>query len=70
MDIPETMLTLGTQDDDKQNTTQKTKKKSNTDPTKNREWTQAPAKGKRHLLIIQLFLNFFSEKSEGGKHVV
>ena len=39
MDIPETQKTLGTQSDDKQSTTQKTKKISNTDPTKNKTTT-------------------------------
>jgi hypothetical protein len=34
MDNPETQATLGTQDENKQKTTQKTKKMSNTDPTK------------------------------------
>jgi len=36
MDNPETLPTLGTQHKDKQNTTQKTKKLSNTDPTKHK----------------------------------
>jgi hypothetical protein len=34
MDNPETPATLGKQDDYKQTTTEKTKKMSNTDPTK------------------------------------
>jgi hypothetical protein len=36
MDNPGTLPTLGTQDKDKQNTTQKTKMLCNTDPTKTR----------------------------------
>jgi len=49
MDNPEALVTLGknNKDDDKQtqkyNTTQKTKKMSNTDSTNNREWTQVLA---------------------------
>jgi len=46
MDNPETLPTLCTKDTGRRqkknhNTTQKTKKMSNTDPTKYQEWTQA-----------------------------
>jgi len=37
MDNPETLTTFGTQDTGHSNTTQKTKKMSNTDPTNNRD---------------------------------
>ena len=55
-DNPEKLATLGTtQDGDKQNKniTQKTKKMSNMDLTKNRRWTQAHAKEKQFLPLIR-----------------
>jgi len=43
MDNPETLVTMDTQDTKTQH--RNTKKMSNTDPTKNRGWTQGPTKG-------------------------
>jgi hypothetical protein len=56
-DNPETLTTLGTEDtwrrhNKTNNTTQKTKMKSNTDPTKNLGWTEVLAKSKQFLPLI------------------
>ena len=56
-DNPETLTTFGTQDTGRRhnktnNTTQKTKMKSNTDPTKNLGWTEVLAKSKQFLPLI------------------
>ena len=57
MDNIETQATLGTrhryEDQQNKNTTQKTKKITNTDPTKNRRWTQKLEKGKQFLFLIR-----------------
>jgi hypothetical protein len=59
MDNPVKLLTLGTQDIRQRQTKQKTKKKpqktkpmSNIDPTKNKRWTQAPAKSNQFLSLV------------------
>jgi len=51
MDNPETLARLCSQYTGRthKNTTQKTKKMTNTDPTKNRGWTQVHAKGMQFL---------------------
>ena len=57
MDNPETLATLCPHDtvrrQTKQNTTQKTKKMSNTYSTKNRGWTQVLTRGRQFLLLIR-----------------
>jgi hypothetical protein len=51
MDKPETVATLGTQDNDKHNTAQKTKEMGNPNPTTNPEGTQVFTKCKQFLSL-------------------